>query len=162
MPNPVSGWSDSRYWSFIRSALRSAWSKYPNKFKALEKAKSKAQGVGRRKYDYTCACCTKKYAAQDVSVDHIIPCGSLRSWSDLEHFASRLFCDVEGLQVLCKWCHDKKTLEDRGINPELNSFKKLPAKAQIKKLKKLELEEGSNQAKRLEIYERWLNEQSVT
>jgi hypothetical protein len=48
-----------------------------------------------------------------INVDHKIPAGSLRSGADLEGFIERLFVEVEGLQVLCINCHDKKTAKER-------------------------------------------------
>lgn len=42
-------------------------------------------------------------------MDHIEPCGSLRSFDDVGGFVSRLFCEVEGLRVLCVGCHNART-----------------------------------------------------
>ena len=151
----VEGWTESKFFSFIRSALRRAFTKYPNKYKALNAARRvKKHAKGRQKWEYRCASCTRFYAGKSVQVDHIIPAGSLRSFSDLPDFCSRLFCSVEGLQVLCHRCHTVKTNTERGIVPEIAAFKKLPAKKQIAKLKRLELEVGSNAAKRIEIFTR--------
>jgi len=50
---------------------------------------------------------------KEVAVDHIIPAGTLRCADDLPQFVERLFCEVDGLQVLCKTCHDKKTKKDK-------------------------------------------------
>lgn len=158
MTNRVEGWTEARYWSFIRSALRRGWSKYPNKFKTLNAAKRrKTNAKGNQKYEYQCASCSKFFAGKNVSVDHIVPAGTLREFSDLPEFVSRLFCPIEGLQVLCHKCHKAKTNEERGIVPEIAEFKKLNAEGQKKKLKKLGLKEGSNAARRLEIYEEYIN-----
>jgi hypothetical protein len=50
---------------------------------------------------------------KEVSVDHIIPAGSLRSFSDLPQFVEILFCEADNLQVLCHACHGRKTLNER-------------------------------------------------
>ena len=50
---------------------------------------------------------------KDISVDHIIPCGSLTCADDLPAFVEKMFCEVEGLQVLCGDCHSKKTANER-------------------------------------------------
>lgn len=50
---------------------------------------------------------------KDVQVDHIIPAGSLQSTDDLKGFVERLFCSIDGLQVLCKPCHDDKTQKEK-------------------------------------------------
>ena len=153
MPNPVEGWTDSRYWSFLRSALRRAWTKYPNKYKVLNAAKRrKLNATGKQKYEYKCNECHNFYAGKNVSVDHITPAGSLRSYDDLAGFCSRLFCSIEELQVLCFKCHKAKTNAERGIIPEISEFKNDNAEEQKIKLKKLGLRSGSNAALRLEIF----------
>lgn len=153
MSSPVDGWTSARYFSFIRSALRRAWSKYPNKFKVLNAAKRrKLHAKGKQKYEYECASCREFYANKNVQVDHIQSAGTLRDYSDLPSFVSRLFCGVEGLQVLCFKCHTDKTNAERGIIPEIAEFKGDKAEVQKRKLKKLGLPEGSNAKKRVEIF----------
>jgi len=109
----VDGWSSSRYWGFIRSALRKAWSKYPNKFKALKMAERPSKRGGRTKYEYICATCSNWFLQKEVSVDHIVDCGKLSGFEDLAEFVSNLYCKVDGLQVLCSDCHDIKTYATR-------------------------------------------------
>ena len=31
-------WTEARFWTFVRSALRSAWNRYPVKFEVLKEA----------------------------------------------------------------------------------------------------------------------------
>ena len=50
---------------------------------------------------------------KETQVDHIVSCGSLRSFEDLPGFTERLLCETSGLQVVCKKCHQKKTNEER-------------------------------------------------
>lgn len=108
-------WSDSRFWSFIRSALRAAWSRYPVKWKVLDKAKRAYKGTNKnQKYEYQCAECKEWFKAKEVSVDHIIPAGTLKCYADLPTFVEKLFVAEQDLQVLCtKKCHAKKSLEER-------------------------------------------------
>ena len=107
--------TEARYWSFIRGALRSASLKYPSKYAALAAAKrAKPKGsVGTHRFVYICAACQQTHPSNEVQVDHIEPCGSLKSYEDLPGFAERLFCEPEDLQVLCKPCHQNKTNADR-------------------------------------------------
>lgn len=42
-----------------------------------------------------------------------MPAGSLQSASDLPGFVERLFCEIDGLQVLCNNCHDLKTKQEK-------------------------------------------------
>lgn len=107
-------WTDSRYFSFIRSALRRASVKYPVKFQVLKAAQRPYEGTDRRtKWEYQCNSCKGWFKTKEVSVDHIIPAGSLKSYDDLPQFVSTLFCTADNLQVLCKQCHDKKSKEER-------------------------------------------------
>lgn len=106
--------TEAAFWSWIRSALRqkSRWWKPVSE--ARKKAKRKYNGTNKRqKWEYKCADCKKYYKATDVQVDHIIPAGKLKSSSDLKGFVDRLFCEVDGLQVLCTTCHDIKTKKER-------------------------------------------------
>jgi len=51
---------------------------------------------------------------RNVAVDHIKPIVDPKlgfvSWDDI---IRRMFVEEEGLQVLCKECHDKKTADER-------------------------------------------------
>ena len=107
-------WTKSRYFGFIRSALRSAWSRYPVKWQVLEAAKRKYTGKDKRiKWQYKCNSCKGWFLAKEVQVDHITPAGSLKDYKDLPLFVSNLLCGADNLQVLCKTCHDNKTKEER-------------------------------------------------
>lgn len=106
-------WTESRYWQFIRSALRAAFSRYPVRFQVLNNAKRAKQNGGRQKWEYKCNKCKKWYKSTEIQVDHIIPAGSLKNYRDLMGFTKRLFCEADGLQVLCKPCHKVKTLKER-------------------------------------------------
>jgi 5-methylcytosine-specific restriction endonuclease McrA len=83
------------------------------KYQVLLEARRNCKNKGRQKYEYQCASCNKWFKATDVQIDHIVPCGSLRSYNDLPIFVERLFCEPDGLQVLCKPCHQEKTNEER-------------------------------------------------
>jgi len=107
-------WTTARYFSFIRSALRRAWTKYPVRYQVMDEAKQPYKGKDKRtKWVYTCNLCKKTYKSTEVQVDHIKPAGSLRTYADLPLFVQTLFCEKDNLQVLCKECHDTKTKEDR-------------------------------------------------
>lgn len=115
-------WSTAKYWGFLRSALRSAYNKWPPKWKVLNAAKRAYKGKNKsQKWEYRCAICKKWHKAKDVSVDHIIPAGSLNSYDDLVPFVQKLFCAEEGLQVLCTACHHSKTQEERRSNVLVSS-----------------------------------------
>jgi 5-methylcytosine-specific restriction endonuclease McrA len=105
-------WTESRYFQFIRTALRGAFSRYPVKYQVLQEAKRIVTGQ-RHKYEHQCASCKNWFKAKEVQVDHIKPAGSLKCYDDLPSFVSNLFCEADNLQVLCKPCHKAKTAEER-------------------------------------------------
>ena len=108
------GWSDSRYFSFIRSGLRRMWSRYPIKYKVLEEARRPYTGEDKRtKWEYQCHKCEEWFKTKEITVDHIVPCGSLTSYEDLPKFVSTLFCTKDNLQTLCKACHQEKSNWER-------------------------------------------------
>lgn len=107
-------WTESRYWTFIRSALRQAWSKYPVKYQVLNDNRRPFTGTDKRtKWEYQCAECKEWFKSKEVQVDHIESAGSLKSYEDLPDFVRRLFCEADNLQVMCKPCHKTKTQEER-------------------------------------------------
>jgi hypothetical protein len=106
--------SESAFWSFIRSALRqkSRW------WKPITIAKHKARrpykGPNKRqKFEYQCNICKQWFPESKISVDHIYPVGSLNCAADLPGFVERLFCEEQGLQVLHDECHDLKTKNEK-------------------------------------------------
>lgn len=105
-------WTEARYFQFIRAALRAAFSRYPVRFQVKKKAERTVTGQ-RHKYEYKCAKCKKWYMSKEVHVDHIKPCGSLKTYKDLPKFVETLFCEADNLQILCTDCHKKKTAEER-------------------------------------------------
>lgn len=110
-----SEWTIARFWSFVRSALRSAYNRYPPKYELLKQNRVKVTGK-RHKWEYTCAKCKGKFLQKDISVDHIRPVGTLRDYSDLPMFVRNLFCSIDDLQLLCKNCHQEKTNHERSKN----------------------------------------------
>ena len=172
----VDHWTKARFFSFIRSALRRASGKYPNKFEALKLAKrNKPKGVeGRHRFEYLCAECGEYFQQKEVSVDHIIPCGTLQSFEDISPFCERLFCSVEGFQILCgdksvkgkQSCHSIKTRGERGISEvdyKVNQFAKLKLDKQKATLLKYGYEgaEVSNLTKRKMVYRTLIEEEKI-
>lgn len=107
-------WTSARYFSFIRSALRRAFVKYPVRYQVLQNARRAYQGSDKRtKWEYECNACKEWFKTKDVQVDHVEECGSLKKYGDLSKFVKTLFCGEDNLQVLCKPCHKIKTAEAR-------------------------------------------------
>ena len=99
-------WTEARYWSFIRSALRMAWQKYPVKWQVKKAAARPSQLNDKRtKFEYQCSECGGWFKGKETEVDHIEPAGELKSYEDLPRFVENLFCEADNLRVLCKKCH---------------------------------------------------------
>ncbi|HEY9485745.1 MAG TPA: HNH endonuclease signature motif containing protein [Nitrososphaeraceae archaeon] len=103
-------YTESQFWSLIRSALRqkSRWWNPIQKVKQSNRRKSQSSNK-RLKFEYLCAICKNWFPDKEVNVDHIIPAGSLTCSADLPSFVERLFCEEDGLRVLCKKCHQEVT-----------------------------------------------------
>jgi 5-methylcytosine-specific restriction endonuclease McrA len=102
------------FWGGIRSALRqkSRWWKPMAECKKLSRRKYVGTNK-RRKWEFKCAKCKEHFPDKEVQVDHIIPAGTLKHYKDLAGFVERLFCEIEGFQVLCTTCHNIKTQNER-------------------------------------------------
>ncbi len=109
---------DKKLQARILKANRLLWSQ-SFRSKALTKAtyygfKPKKDGItpSKRKIilGYFCNHCGKCFDRKDVQVDHIIP---IRFGKTLTERLNLLWCKIEGLQVLCKPCHQIKTNEER-------------------------------------------------
>ncbi len=158
MTSPVKGWTDARFRTFIVSALRQAYQRFPNRNEILKKSNTKrgyfrCEGYKRGPHEVK-----KEWRRKRVvnrAVDHIQPITGAKhlTWDE---YINRMFCDTSNLQVLCKECHRLKTNDERGIDPRMTEFRKLNAEKQRRFLRGIGLEEGSNQKLRIEIFQRWL------
>lgn len=109
--------TESAFWSLIRSTLRQKSRWWKPIALAKQRAKRAYKGTNKRqKFEYQCNMCKNWFPEKDINVDHIIPAGTLLSAQDLPGFVERLFCEVEGLQVLCSKCHDLKTKNESNKN----------------------------------------------
>jgi len=105
--------SESGFWSFIRSSLRqkSRWWKPIAQCKINNRRIYKGTNK-RQKWEYQCNKCKNWFPDKKINVDHIIPAGTLKCANDLPEFVEKLFCEIDGLQILCTDCHDNKTIKD--------------------------------------------------
>lgn len=107
-------WTEAQFWQFIRSGLRQTAVRWPPRSEVLKHARRKYNGPDkRRKWEYQCSECERWLKQKEVQVDHRLPCGKLNRWEDVERFMRRLFCEIDGLQVICKQCHERKTRGER-------------------------------------------------
>lgn len=80
--------------------------------------------TGRNQYKCN-MCLVETFDRKSIKVDHIMPVVPLGGFDSFDGIIRRLFCDVEGFQVLCTPCHDIKTAEEdkfrfvyRNVEPE--------------------------------------------
>ena len=100
-------WTEASFWSFIRSGLRRMSGRWPPLVRlALVAARRPYVGTNKlQKWVYQCRQCQQWFKRTQVEVDHIEPCGQLKSFADMSGFAERLFCECAGLRVVCNNCH---------------------------------------------------------
>lgn len=102
-------WTEAAFFAFLRSGLRQLSMRWPPIRLVLLRVRKPYKGPNpRQKWSYTCEWCNEDFPRKEVHVDHIEDCGSLRTMADLTPFVTKLFCESEGLQVLCRTCHDWK------------------------------------------------------
>ena len=109
--------TEAAYWGKVRSALRKSFAYWKPAQKAVKLAECGTQTnpkTGRQKKVYKCAACGTAGFREEMHIDHIDPCGSLRSATDVAPFLERLTCeDSSKYQLLHKDCHQAKTNEGR-------------------------------------------------
>ena len=108
-------WSESRYQSFIKSALRTASVRWPPRYSVLNDAfvgKRINPRSGRVAKFYRCNSCENEYVGADVQVNHIIPVVPITGFTSWDDIIERLFCEKSGLEVLCIPCHKNVTKEE--------------------------------------------------
>ena len=102
-------WTEAGFWSYLRSGLRQLSKRWPPRRLCLLAARRPYVGPNKRaKWQHQCETCGEWFLEKDVQVDHREPCGSLKSFDDLPGFCERLFCEGEGMRVLCLACHKNR------------------------------------------------------
>jgi len=111
-------WTEAKFNSFIKNQLRGASRKWAPIGQVMREA-NRGRGL------YLCAECGfivpvsikhGRKRTKNVLVDHeppiVDPNVGFTTWDDC---INRMFCEKDGLQVLCKDCHDKKSKIERDI-----------------------------------------------
>jgi hypothetical protein len=107
-------YTNAQFFSLIRSKLRELSRWWPPINQCRIKSRRPYKGLNKRqKYEYLCNLCGNYFPDKEVSIDHIIPVGTLTKFEDLPEFCKNLFCEVDGLQCVCNICHDNKTALER-------------------------------------------------
>ena len=111
------GMTDGAFNSFIKGLLRRGSARWKPRYEVLNDAKRGKRvnkATGRMAEHYECASCHQLFPLRSVEVDHIIPI--MYDGITWDEVINRMFCDIEGLQVLCKDCHKYKTQLERKLN----------------------------------------------
>lgn len=109
-------WTQARFNSFVKSALRSASRRWPPKYECLNEAcvgVKKNKSTGRMAKHFKCAHCKKHFPAKGVEVNHIIPVVPVTGFDSWDGIIARMFCPKEQLEVLCKPCHKLVSAKER-------------------------------------------------
>lgn len=117
-------WTEARFHSFIKGALRAASNRWGPKNAVKKKARVKrgvykCAGYKRRAHQVPASLPPKpgnKKRINNAVVDHIHPVidpvTGFVSWDDV---IARMFCEEDGLQLLCHECHTRKTQDEREL-----------------------------------------------
>ncbi len=83
--------------------------------KAMDSAVSLVTKGNRGGKRYHCSKCKNLFMVKDMQVDHflpVVPIGMKKSELTIQEYINRVYCHVHELQVLCKPCHHKKSVEE--------------------------------------------------
>lgn len=112
-------WTTARYHSFIKSALRNA--RWPVRYQALKNAECGHiinPETNRKNKAYLCAECGGKFPQKQVKADHIAPVVPVTGFDSWDGVIERLFCEIDGYQILCNDCHQVKSNEENRLRRE--------------------------------------------
>ena len=115
-------WTEARFASFVKSALRSASNRWQPKYQCKKDART-------ARNTYTCAGCKNSFGSKSVRVDHIDPVvDTKRGFRTWDEYIERMFVERDGYQLLCTnargtGCHDFKTALERTTRKETKTNK---------------------------------------
>jgi hypothetical protein len=107
-------WSEARFVSFVKSALRGA--RWPQKYECIKAAfvsHGENPKTGRKCKLHLCPECKNTFPQNQMHADHIIPVVGPEGFVSWDLFISRLYCEADGFRALCKACHAKCTESER-------------------------------------------------
>lgn len=119
---------DKKAKNWLISTLRRASYRWPARNESLKLARID-RGL------YQCAICKGSFKRDQVQLDHIVPVipltGTFSTWDE---FINRLFCPVDGYQVICaENCHSAKTAIEDSTRAMFNKKRKDEEKLKNKK-----------------------------
>ena len=105
-------WTEAKFSSFIKSALRGASNRWQPKYAAKRAAK-----IGRNQY--VCALCKAVVGNKDSHMDHVDPVvDPVRGFNGWDEYIARLFVEQDGYRCLCTNCHAEVTANQRLVRKQ--------------------------------------------
>ena len=103
------------FFTYIRGAIRSIWSRFPAKleWKKKQLVKPPKGYTGRAKKLGKCHYCKEMFAASSLEVDHKEQAGTCNSWETAQEFMYKLLDCNDNWVLACKPCHKIKSLAER-------------------------------------------------
>lgn len=101
-------WTQARFNSFVKSALRSASRRWPPKYECLNEAcvgVKKNKSTGRMAKHFKCNRCKKHFPQKEVEVNHIVPVVPITGFDSWDEVIKRMYCSKDLLEVVCIACH---------------------------------------------------------
>lgn len=111
-------WSQSRFNSYIKSALRTASVRWAPRYETLAEAfvdRRINEKTGKLAKHFQCAKCPGIFPQKDVEVNHKQPVVPVEGFTSWDVVINRMFCEKDGLEVLCRTCHKELTQEENRI-----------------------------------------------
>jgi 5-methylcytosine-specific restriction endonuclease McrA len=112
---------------FLIPVLRRATYRWKPRDEALKEARVE-------RGNYKCAICGEIFKRKEIVQDHIEPVIDVeKGFTDWNDYVLRMFPDKDGFQILCKPCHDAKTIMEDELRKLYNQKRKDAAKVDKKK-----------------------------
>jgi len=114
--------TEAAFWGWIRSHLRRISQRWAPIYEKIKEGARPVNDEDKRRWGnrirkvYHCESCGGWFPRKHITADHIVPCGSLKSFEDVGPFMERLLCEKDGIQRLCTDCHDAKTKQERQVD----------------------------------------------
>lgn len=124
IPRPRNGgeWTEARFNSFIKSALRGA--RWPQKYVCVRNAYVKDglnPKTGRKCKLHQCPQCDNLFPQNQMVADHIEAVVGPEGFTNWDDYIRRLFCEADGFQAICKDCHNRITNHEKQTRKNLKS-----------------------------------------
>jgi hypothetical protein len=118
----VKGKKKTNLKSFVIALLRRGTFIWPARNEALKAARID-RGL------YKCNLCKGTFRNKEIRIDHVEPVVPVTGFTNWDDYINRMFCESDGLQVVCMTCHDSKSM----VEKELRKINRKKVKQKRKK-----------------------------